>query len=84
MKLFGKQVSLAVLVSFVVGIVTSVTGLVTLGLNNWGKTDPASFVVLISGALVTAITAAIHTWDTMPNNIVTPTPAPAPGPVAGA
>lgn len=75
MKIFGRQVSIAVLIAFATSIISTVTGLVHLALSNWGKGDPASFVLLISGAVVTAVVAGIHTWDTA-------TGQPAPVPVA--
>jgi cytochrome bd-type quinol oxidase subunit 1 len=66
--LFGKYVSVAVLISFLVAVGTAVGGSWIAVVNQWGKTDPASYVVIVLGVIATTVTAAVHTWDTMPNN----------------
>lgn len=69
MTLFGKQVSVAVLISFVVSLVTTVGGAAVTIANNWGTTDPASLLVLALGLAGTTVSTIVHTWDTMPANV---------------
>jgi hypothetical protein len=64
MTLFGRQVSIAVLVSFVVTLATTVGGTWIAIVNNWGTTDPAALAVAVAGAVGVTITAAVHVWDT--------------------
>lgn len=74
MNLFGKQVSIAVLISFIVTLATTVGGTWVAIVNQWGKEDPSAWIVAALGALGVTISAAAHIWDTMPQNVTPPKP----------
>jgi hypothetical protein len=75
----GRQISITVLIAFVVSLIATVGGAWVAIANQWGKTDPGSLVVLIAGALALTITTAVHAWDTGPGQ---PSPVPPKPPVA--
>ncbi len=75
MTLFGRQVSVAVLISFVVTLATTVGGTWIAIVNNWGKTDPQALLIAVVGAIGVTVTAGVHVWDTQ-----TGQPAPVPTP----
>jgi hypothetical protein len=66
--IFGKRVSVVVLISFVVALATTVSASWIAWVHNFGQTDPTSLAIAGIGLLMTTVTAAIHIWDSMPNN----------------
>jgi hypothetical protein len=72
LNIFGRQISLSVLIAFIGSLLTLAVGVVTMAANNWGQSDPGSYLLTVAGAVSTAVTAGIHSWDTMPSNIPTP------------
>lgn len=68
MNIFGKYVSVAVLVGFVVSVVTAVGGGIVTIINGWGTKDPSATLTLVVGVVGTVGSALIHTWDSMPAN----------------
>jgi hypothetical protein len=74
MTIFGKRVSVSVLIGFVVSVVAAVGGGIVTILNGWGTGDPSATLTLVVGVVGTVGSALIHTWDTMPANVVAAAP----------
>lgn len=73
MTIFGRQVSVAVLLSGLLGLGLTAVGLIQNIITGWRLSDPQGDYLLISGVVTSLVNAAVHTWDTMPGNAATPT-----------
>jgi hypothetical protein len=87
MNIFGKQVSIAVLLTGLFGLGLTALGLVQNIVTGWSGHNASADYLLISGVITTLVNAAVHTWDTMPANVtaavkpavpLAPPPPPAP------
>ena len=72
MTIFGKRISVAVLLSFVTSVGLTGVGLAQNIIDHWSGNTLSGYALLITGAAGTLASAVAHTWDTMPGNVAPP------------
>ena len=78
MTIFGKQVSISVLATYVVGLLLIALGLAQNIITGWSTSNFQADALLVAGALTTLLNTAVHNWTSVNTTPAAPVPPPAP------